>query len=351
MSETAEVMPLATMADLEKHKIVLEITGQVVASNLADFEAKASAVIAGIRTELVTDDHFAEAENNIKSCETVELHLAQAKLDIIQQSKSIADAIATIDRIDARFSEKRLVLKKLVVSEKEKRKNDIISEYRKRIDTLVAASPVAHGFTVDTQEFRNAVKGKRFVAKMEESCGAIVESMKERLSQLENSYAIAIATIEEKEKDFPGLFPDKRTLALKGIADVDVVIESRVLRFQQSIREKEEKAKAEVSAEAPQSSPAPRPPVPPAPGFPGATRPAPSVHGSNGGCDSPTPPAPPTPPNAGEARVKIGQPRTVGELRQMLSGVADNIPLAVINGPLPTLYVRPFQGVNYIEFD
>jgi len=56
-----------------------------------------------------------------------------------------------------------------------------------------------------------------------------------------------------------------------------------------------------------------------------------------------------TPPRSW--RIKAAQVTTVGEMKMLLAGAEDDMPLMVRNGPLPTLYVHHFDGVNYLELD
>ena len=50
-------------------------------------------------------------------------------------------------------------------------------------------------------------------------------------------------------------------------------------------------------------------------------------------------------------RVRIGQPQTVGELREMLQSFSDDAPLAVRNAPLPVLYYMACDGRGYVEIE
>lgn len=51
------------------------------------------------------------------------------------------------------------------------------------------------------------------------------------------------------------------------------------------------------------------------------------------------------------ARQCLGKPQTLGELRSMTLALADALPLAVRNGPLPVLYDLKHKGVSYLEIE
>lgn len=50
-------------------------------------------------------------------------------------------------------------------------------------------------------------------------------------------------------------------------------------------------------------------------------------------------------------RFNLGQPATVGELREILEKYPDEEMLMFRNGPLPTFYLHVLRGDNFIEFD
>jgi hypothetical protein len=50
-------------------------------------------------------------------------------------------------------------------------------------------------------------------------------------------------------------------------------------------------------------------------------------------------------------RARIGQPTTLGEFRRMTECFSDDAPLAVRNGPLPTLYYLGVDGWGHIEIE
>ena len=232
-----------TMKDVENKQLVLRITGSVQQSNLKEFESAAMSVIAGIKTELKTDDDFAEAENNIKSCKLIEIRVGQARNDALQSTKEIADLVDAVERIERKFRDTRLTLERQVKTEKEKRKSEIITEAVRKIEADAFASPAKHGFSINFQAINEAMKGKKSIAKMREAVGAIVEVEKQRLVALECDYLANISAIEQSEAEFPGLFPDKKNLALSNPEVVAAQIESRVTSYKYKQKVKEDAAR------------------------------------------------------------------------------------------------------------
>lgn len=99
--------------------LLIQVTGQVTASNLSAFKEHALAVFSGIKTELKTDEDFANAEKTVKWCGEVEERLEAAKQHALSQTASIDELFRAIDAIKAEARAKRLELDKLVKARKE----------------------------------------------------------------------------------------------------------------------------------------------------------------------------------------------------------------------------------------
>jgi hypothetical protein len=118
----------------------IEVTGMVTDSNLDEFKVTALAVFRGIKTDLQTDQDFADAEKAIKFCKDAEERLESAKSHALSQTESIEELFRTIDAIKEEARTVRLKLDKLVKVEKDNRKYEIVTkamaEYRDHIDGL-----------------------------------------------------------------------------------------------------------------------------------------------------------------------------------------------------------------------
>lgn len=234
---------LNNFESFENMQLVIKFTGDVQESNVTEFEKQALAVITTIKTDLQTDEDFAEAEQNAKSCKLIEQRIAQARQDAIMQTADIAALIQTTERLEAKFRDVRLLLSRSVVTEKELRKAEILNSGRNHIQGMLLHSPVKHGFILDAKAFTEAGKNKRSLAKLREAVLEVVEAETLRLASMETDFAANIATIEASEAEYPGLHPDKKQLALSPAEVVESQVAARVanFRFQQAEKERKEK--------------------------------------------------------------------------------------------------------------
>ena len=186
----------------------VEVTGMVTSSNLAAFKETALAVFRGIRTELVTDADFADAEKTVKWCKDVEDRLEQTKQHALSQTASIEELFRTMDAISEEARAVRLKLDKLVKGEKENRKVEIVMQAQKAIADHVDALNLRIGgrwlSLPDMQQFATAIKGLKTLDSMRDKIGASLANTKIEASAM----ADRIQANKESCADCMHLFPD-----------------------------------------------------------------------------------------------------------------------------------------------
>lgn len=258
---------LNNFEQFEKQQLIIKVTGQVVSSNLAEFEQQALTVLSSINTKLETDEDFAEAEQNVKDCQLIENRICQARNDALNNTADIAALIQTTERLEGKYREMRLLLTRNVKTEKERRKNDIINGAKVILQGLVLQSPVKHGFQIDLKAIQEAIKGKRFIAKMQEAVDAVIETETLRLAEMETNFLANSDRIEFSEKEWPGLFPDRNTVALGLPETVTALIAGRVadhrLKMEAKARKEREDAERRAATVLPPVKSDFKPPMPP----------------------------------------------------------------------------------------
>jgi len=159
----------------------IAIKGEVVASNLAEFKEAATEFIANIKTELVTDQDFVDADKMVGFLDDAEKNIEAAKTAAISQTASIDELMRTMDFIKAQLREKRLTLDKLVKSEKEVRKlsilNVALSQFNAHVEAINAdIKPIRGVFT--QPDFAHAMKNKKTLASMQDSVDTCLANAK-----------------------------------------------------------------------------------------------------------------------------------------------------------------------------
>jgi hypothetical protein len=246
------------MKEILEKELIIQISGTVENSNIDEFEKEAETVLGSINKVLVTDEHFAEAKQNIKDCQLAENRIYNAHQGALAKAGPIFDVINKAERVQLRFRGVRLDLNRTVKSEEAKRKREIVEKGKVTVVEEQRESPVGDMFKPDFGAFDSAIKGKRSLTSMEEAMKEVADNTIERLRDFELNHKWNMATIDGYEEEFPGLFPDKREISTRPPETVDALIKSRVAEFKLKQIEKERREAGEKErAEQEKAKPAP----------------------------------------------------------------------------------------------
>jgi len=243
---------MKTMKEISSKELVLKLSGQVVNTDIYEFEKSANIVLSEINTTLVTDEDFAEAKNNVKACKKVETFISVSLKEALDEMKEVKEVTDIAEGLKAKFANTRLMLNKLVVSEETKRKFEITNKGINTVKEYLLKSDVNHAISVDVTAINNAIKNKRLIEKMQEGVDIEVEAQIEKIKILETVYQQNLLSINITEKVFPGLFPDFKKLCVSSVEVVESQIESRVNKHKFDLQQLAEakRIKEEEAAEA-----------------------------------------------------------------------------------------------------
>lgn len=234
----------------------IELFGEVKGSNLPSFATSAKQVIESIKTDLVTDQDFADSEAIVKFLKSGEQQLAEAKKTALSKTESIEALFRAVDDLSETMRQKRLTLEKLVKAEKENKRNAIFSaakqELTDHIQKLNASFSIRVALPDITTDFTGAMKGKKLLSSMQSSVNDVLAKAKieanqwaEKITANINAYTDAV-----KEEYRALLFPDLPTLILKDQDDFIAYVNNRIAMHEQQIREREELARKQAEESA-----------------------------------------------------------------------------------------------------
>lgn len=234
----------------------IEVTGMVTASNLAAYKEHALAVFAGINRELVTDQHFADAEKVVKWCGDVEDRLEAAKQHALSQTASIDQLFKAIDDISAEARRTRLELDKLVKGRKEALRVEIVTEGARALAEHLDALDHRIGklyMPAVPADFAGAIKGKRLLESIRDAVNTTLANAKIAANAIADRIQINLKALSELEADYSELFPDVAQLVLKDGYDLTELINGRIAshKLKEARRAQiaeEEKRRQEVKA-------------------------------------------------------------------------------------------------------
>lgn len=239
----------------------IEVTGQVTASNLAEYKTHALEVFKGINRNLQSDQDFADAEKVVKWCGDVETRLAAAKEHALSQTASIDTLFKAIDDISAEAKRTRLELDKLVKGRKEQIREEIVMEGRRALTAHVEGLNARLGkqyMPSISADFAGAIKGKRTIDSLRDAVNTTLANAKIEASAIADRIQLNLNALRERAADHTFLFADTAQIVLRQPDDVANLITARLAEHQakeaarleaqrEQIR-REEEAKAERAA-------------------------------------------------------------------------------------------------------
>jgi predicted phage-related endonuclease len=211
--------------------LMIEIRGEVARSNLPAFQAKADRFIASIKTDLLTDEDFVNAEETIKFCDTAEKSLEQAKAAAIAQTADIDELMRTVDHISAQLREKRLLLTRTVKDKKELLKAGILAKVKSDFADHVAKreeeiAPLRLVF--QARDFAGAMKNKRTLATLHDAVDTELAAGKIVIDALAAAVRGRLTWYREAAAEYEFLFADLQQMIQKPDDDFRLAVNSRI---------------------------------------------------------------------------------------------------------------------------
>jgi predicted phage-related endonuclease len=232
--------------------LIIQIRGEVATSNLPAFRAKAERFIAAIKTDLVTDQDFADAEATVRFCEQAEGDLEQAKRAALEQTVDIAEVMRTIDHIRDQLRNKRLTLERTVKDKKDQIKAEILGKAKTAFALHVAAlereiEPLRLVF--QARDFAGVMKNKRTIATLQNAVDTELAAGKIAVDAIAAAVRGRLTWYREHAAGHELLFADLQTIIQKPDDDFQLIVRSRIDNHKRIEDEKAERARQPVVAQ------------------------------------------------------------------------------------------------------
>lgn len=232
--------------------LAVQIRGEVTSSNLKQYREAAEQFIAGIKTDLQTDEDFANAEATVKFCDKAEKELELTKKAALSQTASIDELMRTIDHIKDQLREKRLMLDRLVKTQKESIKNEIVSKAKTAFAEHVASleseiKPIR--LIVSQPDLLSAIKNKRTLASLHDSVDTALANAKIAADETAKDIRAKLAWHKENAKGYEFLFSDLDRVIYKAADDFQMLVQNRIAQHKLDEQKKLELQRARIQLE------------------------------------------------------------------------------------------------------
>jgi len=217
--------------------LAITINGEVSSSNLEVYKSTATKVIASINTDLSLDEHFAQAEVDIKFCANAEKELEAVKNQALSNTADIDMLFKTINHLSEQLKSKRLTLNKLVKTQKEQIKKDIVVNARelfKEHVSIIHESLNGLKIPVFDPDFAGAIKGKRNLSSMRDAVDTELATSKIIANESADLMRTNLAQYENKAIEHKFLFNDIQQIITNDAVSFAAIIDSRISQHKES---------------------------------------------------------------------------------------------------------------------
>lgn len=244
-----ETAPQPVAAPIESlPALLVQVEGRVLSTNLEPFKEKARAFIAAIKTDLATDQDFADADKMTKFLKDGEERLETVKQQALGQTASIYELFSTIDHLREEMRAKRLELDRLVEARKKSIRAEILAAGEAAVRAYIDGlnKRIGRPYMPDRKwaDFAAVMRGKKTVASLRDAVDTEVSGMKIAADELADLIQMNMASLTELAGDHKFLFADAAQLVLKGNDDLVAVIKTRIADHKAAEAAKEERERA-----------------------------------------------------------------------------------------------------------
>lgn len=193
-----------------------------------------------------TDQDFADLEVQIKAMKGAEAALDSAEEGWIAQMDAVSRAKRRKDMLRALVRDNRLMAEKLLASEKERRRGEIVAgavtALRKHVDGLNQrlGRPYMPAVAAD---FAGVIRGLKSLTSMENAVGAELARAKVAANEIADGIEVNLRHLREHAAEHAHLFPDVAGIVLKNPEDLQALVTSRIAQHQAA----EERRAAELA--------------------------------------------------------------------------------------------------------
>jgi len=242
-AETIKALPVPSVV----------VRGEITASNLTEITPQFDAYIDSIKTELSTDQDFADAEANAKNCREMAKRIEALQENIIGQMVSVNEVNGVLENYKEAFNKVGLRLEKAVKEQKETIKTNAIMkakvEYADFITDLNKDIPVILSRELACPDFAGAIKSVQKLESMQSRINDALANGKTEATIYANDVKNKVAFISEATKGYEHLI-NVPSLATENLDYIKLHIQSVKDAEDKRNAEREAQIKAEAEAKA-----------------------------------------------------------------------------------------------------
>ncbi|MFJ3048560.1 YqaJ viral recombinase family protein [Herbaspirillum chlorophenolicum] len=213
--------------------VAAQVSGQIdIRHNFQTFEAALRNFLDGqLIREPKTDQDFVDLDGQIKMMKEAEVALDAAEAQMLAQITTVDEAKRQKDMLAKLLRDNRLMAEKLLASEKERRRAELIEGARKAMTAHAEAlQSEIQGvrLAMDMPDFAGAIKGLKTLSSMKDKLDAALANGKAAADMAAADIRKKLAWVTEHADEHRALLPDMQILISKPMEDFTLTITSRI---------------------------------------------------------------------------------------------------------------------------
>ncbi len=233
-----EAVPPTAAAIESLPALLVQVEGRVLATNLDQFKQTALTFINNIKTDLSTDQDFADADKMTKFLKDGEEKLELVKSQTLAQTASIYELFRTIDTLRDEMRVKRLTLEKTVTSRKAAIRAEIQAEgeqaAREHINKLNMLLGKPYMPDRKWTDFVGAMRAKKSVASLRDAVSTELARFKIEADEVYGRIQTNLNSLREMAADYAFLFADTAQIVLKQNDDLVALVKLRIAEHKEA---------------------------------------------------------------------------------------------------------------------
>lgn len=199
-----------------------------------------------------SDQDFADLDVQIKAMKGAEAALEGAEVQMLAQVQPVDQAKKTKDMLLKLVRENRLMAEKVLASEKDRRRTEIVMNPAKELQAHIAAlnerlgRPYMPPITVD---FGQVIKGMRSLSSMEDAVATRLATAKIDANAAADRLQVNLNHLRDTAADYKHLFPDTGTIIQKAPDDLKALVSLRISEHKAEVEKKEQETRERIRAE------------------------------------------------------------------------------------------------------
>lgn len=234
--------------------VSVQVSGQIaVSENFKSFEVVFRQFLENdlIRSPK-TDQDFVDLDSQIKEMKRAETALDAAEAQMLAQIQSVDDAKRHKDLLSKLVRDHRLMAEKLLASEKDRRRAEMIESARAMYDEHYSGlQSEIHGLRLERKmpDFAGVIKGLKTITSMQEKLDVALANGKIEADKDASDLRAKLAWVENNAGEHRALLADLQQLSVKPMEDFQMAINFRVSEHKRVEAEKLEKEREKIRKE------------------------------------------------------------------------------------------------------